>query len=324
MRIAFLGTPLFAARSLERLYEDGFDIACVFTQPDKPRSRGMKVSSCPVKDLAASHGTPVYQPVSLKDGAAVEALKRHDCELIAVVAYGRILPREILDFPAYGAINVHGSLLPKYRGAAPIQWAIINGEKETGVTSQFVSYELDAGDMIYTRKTLIGDDETAGELFNRLSLLSAELLSTTITAVARGEAVRIPQNPDDVTFAPPLTKEMSSINWADTAEKIKCKVRGQNPWPAATALLGGKMFKVLRVAIGEQLVATGEQRVTIGNRLEAGGIQQQAAKSPGEIVSAGKHGIEVACSDGTIIITELQIPGGKIMSAAEYLRGHTL
>jgi len=302
MRIAFMGTPLFAARSLERLYADGFDIACVFTQPDKPRSRGMKVTPCPVKELAVSHGTPIYQPLTLKDGTALEALRNHGCDLIAVVAYGKILPRDILEFPTNGAINVHGSLLPKYRGAAPIQWAIINGETETGVTSQLIGDELDAGDVLLLRKTSIGADETAGELFERLSFISAELLSDTLAVIARGEANPVPQDAGAATFAPRLTKEMSPIDWTGSAEKIKCKVRGFNPWPVATALLGGVLLKVFRVETA----------------------QVNTAFSPGEIVSAGKHGIEVACAGGTVIIKELQVSGGKRMAAAEYLRGNTL
>jgi len=301
MRIAFMGTPAFAEKALERLYADGYDITCVFTQPDKPRSRGMKMTSCPVKDLAVSHGTPVYQPFSLKDGVALESLRKHDCDLLAVVAYGKILPRDLLELPEHGAINIHASLLPKYRGAAPVQWAVLNGEKETGVTSQFISCEVDAGDILFVKKTEIGEDETAGELFERLSFLSAELLSETIEAISRGEVSPVPQDVSQVTYAPLLTKEMSPIDWADTAYRIKHKVLGLNPWPVATALLDGTLFKVYRVATGDN----------------------NTTKHPGEIVSAGKQGIEVACTDGTVVIKELQVSGGKRMTAAEYLRGHS-
>jgi len=305
-----MGTPAFAERSLERLYADGHDIACVFTQPDKPRSRGMHVTSCPVKELAVLHGTPVYSPLTLKDGAAADALLKHDCELIAVVAYGRILPRDILELPPYGAINVHGSLLPKYRGAAPVQWAVLNGDKETGVTTQFISEELDSGDILFTKKTAIGEDETSGELFERLSYLSAELLSETIDAVSRGEAVPVPQDVSKVSYAPMLTKEMSPIDWTETADRIKRKVCGLNPWPVATTRLGGTLYRVFRAGIGEKQENACEER--------------KHAMRPGEIVSAGKQGIEVACSDGTVIIKELQVSGGKRMTAGEYLRGHRI
>jgi methionyl-tRNA formyltransferase len=302
MRIVFMGTPVFAQRPLELLYREGHDIAGVFTQPDKPQKRGMKVIISPVKELALRHGTPVYQPTSLKGGEAAEMLRKLKCELIAVVAYGRILTRDMLEVPYLGSINIHGSLLPKYRGAAPIQWAVINGEKETGLTSMYISDELDSGDTIYKRRTTIGEDETAGELYERLSLLAAELLKETIDAISRGEAPRVPQDHAEATFAPPLKKEMSPIDWTESASSIKNKVRGLNPWPVATTELGGTPFKVFRVETG-------------------GGT---ALSAPGSIVSAGRHGIEVACADGTVTIKELQTPGGKRMAADEYLRGNNI
>ena len=302
MRIVFMGTPVFAKRSLERLYSDGYDIVGVFTQPDKPRSRGMKVSYSPVKEVALSYGTPVFQPGSLKDGEAAGTLRGLDCDLIVVVAYGKLLPREILDIPASGAINIHASLLPKYRGAAPIQWAIINGEIETGVTSMYISDELDAGDILFTKKTHIGEEETAGELFERLSFIGAELLSETLAAITSGAIVRIPQIESEVTHAPPVKKEMSPIDWTQTAESIKCKVRGFSPKPGASTVLNGVQHKVFRVDVNDNMTA----------------------KRPGEIVSAGSRGIEIACADGTVILKELQAPGGKRMAAADFLRGHRI
>ena len=300
MRIVFMGTPAFAEKSLQRLYDDGYEIAGVFTQPDKPRNRGMKLSFSPVKELALKNNTPVFQPASLRGGIATDILNKLRCDLIVVVAYGKILPREVLGLPCLGAVNIHGSLLPEYRGAAPIQWAILNGETETGVTSVFVAEELDAGDMLYVRKTAIGEDETAGELYDRLGILGAELLIETLGAISRRAYVRIPQNHEEATFAPPLQKAMSPIDWSETAFNIKCKVRGMNPWPAATAeLLSDTIFKVFVVDISNN----------------------KTTKIPGEIVSAGKHGLEVACADGTVIIKELQAPGGKRMAAADYLRG---
>jgi len=303
MRIVFMGTPSFAAAPLERLYRDGHDIAGVFTQPDKPRHRGMKVSFSPVKELALERGTPVYQPPSLRDGQALEFLRELKSELIVVVAYGKILPREILELPPIGCINVHASLLPKYRGAAPIQWAVLNGERETGVTTMYMAEGLDTGDMLYAKTTPIGENETAGELYDRLSVLGADLLSETVNALSRGDAVRIPQNDAKATLAPPLKKDMSPIDWTDTALNIKCKVRGLNPWPVATAELApGTTYKIFSVDISDK----------------------KTSVNPGEIISSGRDGLEIACADGTVIIKELQAPGSKRMAAADYLRGNPI
>ena len=298
-----MGTPVFAAASLERLYRDGHDIAGVFTQPDKPRNRGMKVSYSPIKEIALSRGTEVYQPVSLADGNTVKIIRELNCEIIVVVAYGRMLPRDVLDLPPMGCINIHASLLPKYRGAAPIQWAILNGERETGVTSMYIAEKLDTGDLIYSKKVLIGENETAGELSDRLSISGAELLSETIEAISLGKAVRTPQTHSEATYAPPLKKDMSPIDWTDTALNIKCKVRGLNPWPVATAEFGRLVFKVFSADISDR---------------------KSPGKKPGEIISAGQQGLEVACSDAAILIKELQAPGGRRMAAADYLRGNSI
>lgn len=295
-----MGTPDFAAFPLERLYRDGYDVAGVFTQPDKPRNRGMKLSQSPVKELAVERGTPVFQPVSLKDEDTANLIRDLGCDLIAVVAYGRLLPDRILRIPPFGCINVHASLLPKYRGAAPIQWAVLNGEKETGVTSMYISEELDSGDIIMAARTEIGENETAGELYERLRIMSADLLSETIQAISNGLAVRIAQDSSEVTYAPMLTKGISPIDWNVTAHKIKCKVRGLNPWPVATTVINGELLKVFSVDISDTITG----------------------KPVGEIVSTRDGGIEIACSDGTVIIREMQAPGGKRMMAAEYIRGH--
>ena len=303
MRIVYMGTPGFAVPPLERLHSDGHDIAAVFTQPDRPKNRGMKVAFPPVKEFALKHGIQVYQPGTLKDGEALELLRGLKCDLIAVVAYGKLLPREILELPPLGCVNIHGSILPKYRGAAPIQWAVLNGDKETGVTSMYMGEQLDAGDILLCKKTQIGEDETSGELHDRLSILGAELLSETVEAIANGTAVRIPQDHGEATFAPPLSKDMSPIDWAKPAREIKCKVCGLNPWPVATAQIQpGTVCKIFSVDIREQAHGT----------------------IPGEIVSAGAHGIDVACADGIVTIRELQAPGGKRMSAADYLRGNPI
>ena len=204
MRVVFMGTPDFAEESLKALYENEFNVVGVFTQPDKPKNRGMKLTMSPVKELALSHGTPVYQPVSMRTGEALEILRELNPDVIAVVAYGKLLPAEILDLPKFGCINIHGSLLPKYRGSAPIQWTVLNGDKIAGVTSMYMGIEMDAGDMIDTSVVDVLPDETAGELFDRLAPIGGQLLCKTLISVMEGTAVRTPQNTDEVTFAPPL------------------------------------------------------------------------------------------------------------------------
>ena len=298
-----MGTPDFALESLKRLYADGHEILAVYTQPDKPKSRGMKLTASPVKQFALEKGLPVYQPVSLKDEAVQTQLQEMKPELIAVVAYGRILPQTVLDIPEKGCINLHGSLLPKYRGAAPIQRAVLNGEKVTGVTTMYMSAGLDAGDIIDMEKSEIGEYETAGELFDRLMVLGAELLSKTLAEIAAGQVRRQPQNAAQATLAPMLSREESPVDWEKPAAAIIDQVRGLDPWPCAVAQLQGQSFKIFA------LRRTGKS----------------STLAPGSIVSAGKEGLEVACGDGnTVWITQLQAAGGRRMAAADYLRGHPL
>ena len=301
MRIVFMGTPDFAAKSLERLYDDGRDIVGVFTQPDKPKNRGMKTGMSPVKELALTRGTPVYQPVTLRDGTALDILKQLEPELITVVAYGKILPKDILDLPQLGCINIHGSILPKYRGSAPIQRAVLSGETETGVTAMYMAEAMDAGDIILIKKTDIAEMETSGELYDRLGGLGAQLLSETIKAIEKGTATRTAQHDAEATYAPPLTKELSPIDWGRSSQEILCQIRGLNPWPAATAMIGGITCKIFTAAP----------------------TSRPAQAVPGTVVGTS-GGIEIAAGDGTIMITQLQAPGGKRMSAENYLRGHPL
>ncbi len=303
MRIVFMGTPDFAEESLHALLEAGEDVAAVFTQPDKPRGRGMQESFSPVKTLAVERGIPVYQPVTFKDGAATELLRTLAPELLVVVAYGRILPQTFLDVAKYGSINVHGSLLPKYRGAAPIQWAVLNGDKTTGVSVQYMAAAMDAGDVIASRETEIGEFETSGELFDRLKTLGAELLVETVRKIASGDVVRVPQNEADATYTKMLHKEMCPIDWNKSPREIVKHICGLDPWPVATAELGGVSFRVF----GAEYTDT------------------KTALAPGKIVSAGKVGIEVACGGGqTLRITEIQAAGKKRMSAAAFLLGHPM
>lgn len=303
MRIVFMGTPDFAEESLRALLEAGEDVAAVFTQPDKPRGRGMRESFSPVKALAAERGIPVYQPVTFKDGAATELLRTLAPELLVVVAYGRILPQAFLDVAKYGSINVHGSLLPKYRGAAPIQWAVLNGDKTTGVSVQYMAAAMDAGDVIAARETEIREFETAGELFDRLKTLGAELLTETVRKIASGSVIRVPQNEADATYTKMLDKNMSPIDWNKSPREIVKHICGLNPWPVATTELGGVSFRVF----GAEYTDT---RTTL---------------APGKIISAGKAGIEVACGGGrSLRITEVQAAGKKRMSAAAFLLGHPM
>lgn len=303
MRIVFMGTPDFAEESLRALLEAGEDVTAVFTQPDKPRGRGMRESFSPVKALAVERGIPVYQPVTFKDGAATELLRTLAPELLVVVAYGRILPQAFLDVAKYGSINVHGSLLPKYRGAAPIQWAVLNGDKTTGVSVQYMAAAMDAGDVIAARETEIGEFETAGELFDRLKTLGAELLAETVRKIASGSVIRVPQNEADATYTKMLDKNMSPIDWNKSPREIVKHICGLNPWPVATTELGGVSFRVF----GAEYTDT---RTTL---------------APGKIISAGKAGIEVACGGGrSLRITEVQAAGKKRMSAAAFLLGHPM
>lgn len=302
MRILFMGTPEFAVASLRCLVEEGHTICGVLTQPDKPRNRGHKVIFSPVKEYALSQSLPVYQPTTLRDGEALELVKGLAPELTVVAAYGKLLPEEILAVPPLGSINVHSSLLPKYRGAAPINWAILNGEKTTGVSIMYMAKALDAGDVILQKSTAIGPDEDAPALTARLAELGAEALSETVAALAAGTATRTPQDELEMTYAPMLSRELSPMDWTRPAAALGCQVRGLIPWPCAQAEIAGQRFKVYRTAPGNP-----------------------TDKDPGTVLSAGKRGIEVSCGDGrSLYLTEIQAEGGKRMSAAAYLLGHPL
>lgn len=304
MRILFMGTPEFAVASLRRLVADGHEICGVFTQPDKPKNRGHKLAFSPVKEYALSQGLDVYQPLKMKDGAACELVKSLTPELIVVAAYGRILPEEILELPPYGSINVHSSLLPKYRGAAPINWAILNGETETGVSIMYMAKELDAGDVIRQVSTAIDPDEDAQALTERLAELGAEALIRTLCDLKAGTAQRTPQDHSAHTYAPMLGKELSPVDWSKSAHAVNCQIRGLIPWPcASTDVVSGEPMKLFR---SEE---TGEE----------------TGKAPGTLLSADKRGISVACGDGKVLrITELQAQGGRRMDAASYLAGHPI
>ena len=301
MRIVFMGTPDIAATCLKKILDDGFEVVGVYTQPDRPKGRGMKLVASPVKEVALAAGIPVYQPENFREEETVEALRALKPDICAVVAYGRILPQKVLDVPTFGCINIHASLLPKYRGSAPYQWAVLDGRKETGVTAMYLCREMDAGDIIDVSKTPIGENETAGELLDRLAVLGAALLSKTLSRFEKeGKLPAVPQNPDEVCYAPMLDKSMCPIDWNQTAVQVHNHVRGLHPWPVATFVLQGKTFKVH------------DTRVVSGSG------------TPGQILGLTKTGLVVACGEGAVEITSLQAEGGKRMAAPDYFRGHPL
>lgn len=303
MRVVFMGTPAFAVAVLRRLVEDRWDVAAVYSQPDKPKNRGMKLIPTPVKEYALTAGIPVFQPESCRDAAVLEQLRGLEPDVIVVAAYGKLLPQALLEIPKKAIINVHSSLLPQYRGAAPINWAVLNGDAETGVTIMHMASELDAGDIIAQRATPIGPNEDAQALYARLADLGGSLLVETVAAIERGSASRTPQDGAQATLAPMLSKELSPMDWTRTAQELHNQVRGLIPWPAAVTELGGKRCKVFSTVTE---------------------TAPEGAK-PGAVLEAGKGGVLVACGGNTALrILELQPDGGKRMKAADYLRGHPL
>ena len=301
MRVIFMGTPDIAATCLNQILADGFEVVGVWTQPDRPKGRGMKMVMSPVKEQALAHNIPVFQPENFRADEDVQAIRDLNPDVIAVVAYGRILPQRVLDIPTWDCVNIHASLLPQYRGSAPYQWAVLDGLKETGVSAQHMVREMDAGDVIDVEKTEIGENETAGELLDRLAGLAAKLLCRVLTRVKSGDACPgVPQNPEDITFAPMLDKTMCPIDWNKTAQQVHNQVRGLHPWPVATMELKGQKFKVHATRIVE------------------------GKGQPGEILGLTKTGLKIACGEGAVEVISLQAEGGKRMNAPDYFRGHPL
>ena len=302
MNIIFMGTPDFAVPALEKLYEH-HNILAVFTQTDKPKGRGMKLTAPPVKELALKHGTPVFQPKSLKTGGEefIEEIRRLAPDCIVVAAYGKILPKAVLDIPKLGCVNIHGSLLPKYRGAGPIQWAVLNGEKKTGITTMLMGEGLDTGDMLEKAATDIGINETAAELFDRLSVIGSELIIHTLEGLEKGDLKPVPQDESEATYAPILTKDLCPIDFTKPVEEIHHKICGLSDWPCAVTTCGGKRLKIYRSEIASV---------------------KPCGKPCGTVTDPERF--EVACSDGVIRFTEIQAEGSKRMKASDYLRGKPL
>ena len=301
MRVVFMGTPDFAAESLRAVLDAGHEVAGVFTQPDRPKGRGMKLTPCETKQLALERGLTVYQPDSVRTEEALALMRSLAPDVLCVVAYGKILPDAMLAIPRLGAVNVHGSLLPKYRGAAPIQWSVLNGDEYAGVTTMYLAHDMDAGDIIYREATPVGEYETAGELFDRLAAMGARLLVKTLAAMEAGSAPREAQDHAEATYVGQLDKSICPIDWEAGPREIVKHICGLNPWPVATMELNGETLKVYAARYTDTVTG----------------------KAPGSVVSAGKAGLEIACGGGkSVMITELQAPGKKRMSAHDWLVGH--
>ena len=302
MRVVFMGTPDIAATCLTRLLRAPVEFVGVYTKPDMPKNRGMKLEMSDVKKVALAAGLPVFQPTTFRDDAAVEELRNLKPDVIVVVAYGKILPQRVLDIPLRGCINIHASILPELRGSGPVQWAILNGLDETGVTAMYMAAEMDAGDIIEIRKTPIEPYENAQSLLDRLAKIGAELLCDTLARVENGTVTRTKQDESKVTFAPMLTKALCPIDWSRTRRQIIDHVRGLDPWPVATAMIQDKRFKIYAVRP----------------------VERTTKQPAGTLLALTKQGLEVACGDGVLVITQLQAEGGKRMAAADYFRGHPI
>lgn len=301
MKIVFMGTPEYAVNTLEALIKDGHQVAAVFCQPDKPVGRKQILTPPPVKVCALEHNIPVFQPNTLRDGKAYEILKEINPEVIVVVAYGKILPKEILDLPKYGCVNGHASLLPKYRGSAPIQYAILCGETETGVTTQLMDEGIDTGDILETVTTKIGEEETAEELFDRLAVLSADLMISTLEKLEKGEITPTPQNQNEATYAPIIKKEMAKLDFTKTAADIHNVVRGYYSWPCAFFMLNGKRIKVLSAKIGDK-----------------------TTQNAGTVIANGEE-LVIACGNNTSIrLLSVQPEGSKPMTSKQMLCGNKI
>ena len=318
MRILFMGTPDFALESLKALYEAKYDIIGVVTNIDKPKGRGMKMVASPVKEYAIEKNLQVYQPIKVRNNPEfLEEVKKLNPDLICVVAYGKILPQELLDIPKYGCVNVHGSLLPEYRGAAPIQWAVLNGDKKTGVTTMFMNAGMDTGDMILKEEVEIGEDETTGELWDRLKMIGANLLIKTVKEIENGKATRTKQ-PEEGTMAPMLSKEMAKIDWENkTANDIKNLVRGLNPIMGAYTFLDGKKIKFWKVQtlteneLLEKFQELEEYKYHL-NKMQAGTV----------LFSDDKKGLFIKANDGILQVLEIQGENSKRMAVGDFLRGN--
>lgn len=302
MKIVFMGTPEFAVPCLQKIIDEGHEVLAVVTQPDKPKGRGKKLAMPPVKELALKYDIPVYQPLKAREESFVDTLKEMNPELIVVVAFGQILPKSILDIPKYGCVNVHASLLPRYRGAAPLNWVIINGEEKTGVTTMYMDEGLDTGDMILKSEIPLDDEITAGELHDKMMIDGAKVLKETIDLIEKGEAPREKQSNENTCYSPIMNKSLGNIDWNKSAIDIHNLVRGINPWPSAYTTYEGQTMKIWKTKV----------------------IDKNSDKDPGTIISVDKEGINVSTSEGILQIKEIQISGKKRMEVPEYIKGNNI
>ena len=313
MKVVFMGTPDFAVSTLEAIYEAGHEIVLVVTQPDKPRGRGKEMQFPDVKVWALEHDLPVYQPVKIKEEEAIEYLRGYEADVFVVAAFGQILPKAILDMPPLGCVNVHASLLPKYRGAAPIQWAVINGDKVSGVTTMQMGVGLDDGDMLLKEEVELAEDETGGSLFDRLAIVGGKLCVETIEGLKAGTVKAIPQNEDEATHVGMIKKSMGEMDFEKSAVELERLIRGLNPWPSAFTKLNGKTLKVWKAAVSSYEDMANETGISVSD-IEG--------SNPGEIIWTGKDSIAVKCNGDILLMKEVQLEGKKRMTVADYLRGH--
>lgn len=302
MKVVFMGTPDIAVPCLQKIIDEGHEVIGVVTQPDKPKGRGKKLCMSPVKELALKYDIPVYQPIRARDDEFVQTLKHLNPELIVVVAFGQILPKAILDIPKLGCINVHVSLLPKYRGAAPINWVIINGEQKTGVTTMYMDEGLDTGDMILKSEVDLDDNITAGELHDKMMEIGADTLKQTMDLIEKGCAPRETQNHDEFSYAPIMNKSLGNIKWNNSAKEIHNLVRGVNPWPSAYTIYNGDTMKIWKTEV----------------------LGEKSDKTPGTILKVDKDGIRISTEDNIILVKEIQMPGKKRVLVSEYIKGNTI
>ena len=313
MRIVFMGTPDFSVPALKALVEAGHQVIAVVTQPDKPKGRGKEVQMTPVKIQAMEYGIPVYQPAKVREASFVEVLKGLEADVYVVIAFGQILPKAVLELPKYGCINIHASLLPKYRGAAPIQWCVIDGERETGITTMMMDVGLDTGDMLEKAVIPIEEKETGGSLHDKLSMAGGDLILSTLKKLEEGTLVRTPQTDEGTCYAKMLTKSLGDIDWNQDAVSIERLIRGLNPWPSAYTMWNGKTIKIWAAD-----VIAGREAAEF---LSESGVPAETGTAPGTVVCSDKRGLVVCTGGGLLSIRELQMEGKKRMDTTPFLRG---
>ena len=316
MRIVFMGTPDFSVPALKALVEAGHQVIAVVTQPDKPKGRGKEVQMTPVKIQAMEYGIPVYQPAKVREASFVEVLKGLEADVYVVIAFGQILPKAVLELPKYGCINIHASLLPKYRGAAPIQWCVIDGERETGITTMMMDVGLDTGDMLEKAVIPIEEKETGGSLHDKLSMAGGDLILSTLKKLEEGTLVRMPQTDEGTCYAKMLTKSLGDIDWNQGAVSIERLIRGLNPWPSAYTMWNGKTIKIWAAD-----VIAGREAADF---LSESGVPAETGTAPGTVVCSDKRGLVVCTGGGLLSIRELQMEGKKRMDTPAFLRGYPI